>query len=61
MAVLQTPSKNLSSKTLTYKGETFQLDEAKISNWGTVEPLFTDTRLIQTPVYNGHFRFSRRK
>ena len=26
-----------------------------------MEPLFTDTRLIQTPVYNGQFRFSRRK
>ena len=26
-----------------------------------MEPLFTDTPLIQTPVYNGQFRFSRRK
>ena len=26
-----------------------------------MEPLITDTSLIQTPVYNGQSRFSRRK
>lgn len=29
--------------------------------YGTVEPLFTDTCLIQTPVYNEQFCLSRQK